>query len=209
MNDEAPQEPPVGTVLETRDDIDEYRIERLPDGWAIQYRDGENEYGYTHTGSRVSWRSAWNTWGPPAGAEPFTPVPAGAPPLPPHPPEPVPLDVTAPDASTASMAMPPPAQPYRPPARTTGATMSNQGDTNAAVLGSNQHSESAMRAIHVAIDELEQARAALMAAAQGSQNPSDFEDAARAISATIEHYREGLPKVLHAMSMVSDAAARR
>lgn len=85
----------------------------------------------------------------------------------------------------------------------------SQGDTNAAVLGSNQHSEAAIQSVHAAIAELESARAALMAAAQGSQNPQDFEEAARAISATIEHYREGLPKIQHGMAMVSEAAAHR
>jgi hypothetical protein len=108
-----PAEPPVGTVLETRDDIDRYRIERLPDGWAIQYRNGENEYGARHTSSRVSWRSAWKAWGPPTTGTPFIEVPAGAAPLPPREPDPVPLDLTAPDASGDSLVMPAPAKPYR------------------------------------------------------------------------------------------------
>jgi len=223
-----PVEPPVGTVLETRDEIDEYRIERLPDGWAIQYRDGENEYGATHTSGRISWRAAWSAWGPPAGAQPFVEVPADAPALPPRPPEPVPPWVgMGHAASSQRLDLPPAAKPHAPPrppaapamrtspttpptSTSSGASMTtSQGEVNAAVLGSNQHSEAAIHTVHAAIAELEQARAALMAAAQGSQNPQDFEEAARAISATIEHYHEGLPKIQHSMSMVSDAAARR
>lgn len=111
-----PQEPPVGTVLETRDHDDVYRIERLPEGWAIQYRAGENEFGATHTTGRISWPSAWSAWGPPAGAGPLVPVAADAPPLPPHPPEPVPAWVSmGTDASEARFDPSPAAQPHRPP----------------------------------------------------------------------------------------------
>lgn len=85
----------------------------------------------------------------------------------------------------------------------------SQGDVNAAVLGSNQHGESAIQAIHAGIASLEQQRAALMAAAQGSQNPADFEDAARSISAAIEHYRDGIPMIQHGMEMATSTAGHR
>jgi hypothetical protein len=85
----------------------------------------------------------------------------------------------------------------------------SQGEVNAAVMASTSHNERAVGGIHAAIDELEQARAALMAAAQGSQSPSDFEDAARALSATIEHYRGGIPMATHAAGLATEAAARR
>jgi hypothetical protein len=165
-----PPEPPVGAVLETSYEGDTYRIERTPEGWAIQYRDGESEHGHRLTGSRISWRAAWSAWGPPAGAEPFRPVPADAPPLPPYPPEPAPAWVgMGMDASGQQIAMPPPAQPYRPPASTTGGTMSDSiGGAAQGIRGSNDIAGEATGILAQAITKLEEARNRLQAAVAGS-----------------------------------------
>lgn len=83
MKVSQPQEPPVGTILETRDSIDEYRIERTRGGWAIQYREGENEFGQPLTNGRISWGSAWRAWLG-GGSQPVRQVQPGDPPLPPY-----------------------------------------------------------------------------------------------------------------------------
>lgn len=127
---DIPPEPPVGTVLETSDDIDTYRIERTDLGWHIQYREGESEFGERLTsfaGRGISWRAAWSAWGPPAGSRPFYTVPAGAPPLPPRPPEPDPYAGMSADASAGHLDPPPAAQPYQPPKCTAQSTTKPPG----------------------------------------------------------------------------------
>jgi len=115
---EIPPEPPIGTVLETRDRIATYRIERLPEGWAIQYRPGEDEFGATHTSGRISWESAWRAWGPPAGAEPFRPVSGGYDDCDPDREDLADDDLAdedySPDIAPAANSLPPAAEPYQP-----------------------------------------------------------------------------------------------
>lgn len=49
-----PPEPPVGAVLLTRDNGDEFRIHRDTKGWRIE----------GGTGQPISWRTAFVAWGP-------------------------------------------------------------------------------------------------------------------------------------------------
>jgi hypothetical protein len=195
-------------VLETSYDGDTYRIERTPEGWAIQYRVGESEHGHRLTGSRISWRAAWSAWGPPCGAEPFTPVPADAKPLPPYPPEPVPLDVTAPDASTASLVMPPAARPYQPRSSTNGATMSGSiGDAAAGIRSSNDTAGDATGILAQAIAKIEEARQRLQAAVAGSPQ-ADVGEAVGMHGRAIEAIQDAQKAVTAAQSSAESVAAR-
>lgn len=198
---DPPLEPPVGTVLETRDGDDVYRIEHLPDGWAIQYRPGESEHGATHTGSRISWRSAWSAWGPPSGAEPFTEVPPDAPPLPPYVPEPS-LDLDCVGGSGAVLDRPPAAEPHRPPppsprstpprttTSSTGAAMTATiNDVQAGIAMANDQASESLGALQQAHSALEQSQAGLMHATEGSHQ-ADVSEAtgllAKAIGSIVE-----------------------
>lgn len=215
-----PVQPPVGTVLETRDGDDVYRIERLPDGWAIQYRDGEGEYGLAHTSSRISWRAAWTAWGPPAGTGPLVPMPAGAPPLPSLPEE-APLDLDHPGAAGGRIDMPPAAQPYRPrpstipaPARQppsptiTGDAMSTSIEQVKTLIASAiADVGGAQSSIHHAITEMERARAGFLAAAEGSSQ-QDAEAAAATLTAVIDNLREALGQSTAAVEMTEQVGAR-
>lgn len=78
-----PPEPPIGTVLETSDDLDTYRIERDGTGWHVRY--WPVEPGQPLTGRGLSWEATWRSLGPPVGAKPFRAVLPGEPDLPPRP----------------------------------------------------------------------------------------------------------------------------
>lgn len=134
-----PPEPLIGTVLETRDSIEAYRIERTAAGWHLQYRDGENENGRALTATPISWRAAWMAWGPPAGAQPFTPVRPGAAPLPPAPPDESEPWEHGPDATGQRLTAVPAAGPYRPPI-TSGAVMPGPCTRNPDCLREDGHS---------------------------------------------------------------------
>lgn len=225
----TPAEPPVGSVLETRDDIDEYRIERTVEGWAIQYRDGENEFGHNLTSSRVSWRAAWKAWGPPVGAEPFVDVPEDAPPLP--------ARESAPDASGSTFDPPPPAESHQlrrvpslgagflaavaegrrtptptptPPttATNTGATMTHSiGGAAAGIRGANDIAGESQGILSHAIEKLQEARQRLMAASAGSAQ-ADVGEAMGLYERAIEAIREAQGGVAAAQSSAESVAAR-
>ncbi len=202
-----PVEPPVGAVLETRDGDDVYRIEHLPDGWAIQYRPGEDE-GATHTTGRISWRAAWSAWGPPTSGSPLLPVLAGAPPLPSQPEEP-PLDIDHPDASGSLLHRPPAAQPHRPrvaatpytPSLTTSGVTVNSSiqEIRGILTAASDVIGAAQGPIQHAIDEATRARNALMAAMDGSYQP-DVEAQVAVLTNMIEHLEEALGRSHHAIA---------
>lgn len=209
-----PVEPPVGTVLETREGDDVYRIERLPEGWTIQYREGEGE-GATHTMGRISWRAAWSAWGPPTTGSPLVPVPADAPPLPSRPQE-TPLDLDHPGASGSRVDMPPAAEPYQPRKRTTStptparrpAAPATTGDTMTASIesvrvGIAQAASCAQETVgplQQGLTGMHDARSLLMQATAGTEQA----DAGEAM-ATIAHAIEEISTSMHAVQVAISA----
>lgn len=163
-----PAEPPVGTVLETSDNLDTYRIEHLPEGWAIQYRPGESEHGLTHTNGRISWASAWKAWGPPAGSDPFTVI-----------------------SRPPSSSTPKPAAPAARP--TIGGTVMSASimEIKQALAQANTSIGDAQGPIQRAIDDATSARAAIQASMEGSSQ-ADAEQQVAVLTAMIASLEDAL-----------------
>jgi hypothetical protein len=170
-----PVEPPVGTVLETSDNIETYQIEHTPEGWAVQYQ-GENGGFWQRLNGRYSWESAWRGWGPPAGAEPFREVAPDDLSVPPYEEE----DASA-DASDATFDPPPAAQPYRPGGGTASTGTTNGGGGMSAVseakgllATASEQIEQAQAMNQEVISRLEEAQQSVLAAIdESSQAASD------------------------------------
>ncbi|MDN5855458.1 MAG: hypothetical protein L0K86_21965 [Actinomycetia bacterium] len=81
------------------------------------------------------------------------------------------------------------------------------GDAKGAVLAANTEGEQAVASVQAVITSLERQRAALMAAAHGTCQ-ADAEHAARAITAVIEHFHEGIRMSAQASQHVQDVAGR-
>lgn len=220
-----PPQPPVGTVLETRDGDDVYRIERLPKGWAIQYRTGEGE-GSTHTMGRISWRAAWSAWGPPTSGSPLVPVPTDAPPLPSIPEE-APLDLDYldyPGASGGRIDMPPAAEPYRPRKRTTstptparrpaaptatGGTMTaaSIADVRTVITQAVSRAHEALGPLQQAVTELEEARGLFLQATAGSEQ-ADVSEAAALVGRAIGEVTDAMQAVQAATASAEAVSGR-
>lgn len=228
-----PPEPPVGTVLETRDDLGgDYRIERTEDGWRQQYHDGESpdssRTSPTFGGRGISWRAAWSAWGPPNGAEPFREVPADAPLLPAPPAEPGDDDPVGPDASDVRFedggGLPPAAELYAParPATTpsrleikrtgrwydenliTSTNTTSTGGTGMSIGDARQGMLGPIEKLNEALGAIQSGRAALEEAQAGLLQATEGSNQAEADQAHAQ-VAESLNKVDDAQQQIASA----
>lgn len=101
----------------------------------------------------------------------------------------------------------PAAAPYQPATRTGGTVTTSIGSAKGAVIAANQQGEAAVASVSAVIQSLEAQRAALLAAADGT-NQQDAQQAAGQITRVIQHFQEGQSLASQAITMVADVAAR-